>query len=512
MNNGIWIDPNTFVKFSDVVKDPLTTDVATRRNSLEFFSSFLGYLPDPDPVLRKQGKDIKVYHDIVTDPHISSVVEQRKGGVLSLEWDIDRGKAKSREVRIIKDIFDDLDIHNIINEILDAIFYGFQVLEVTFGKVGNMLVPVSVQGKPQEWFGFDEFNRLRFKTKQHPLEGVPVQEIYPRKFILAQNKPTYANPYGDRVLSKCFWPATFKKGGMKFWVTFTEKYGMPSIIGKQPRGLGKAAADELLDMLENMIQDAVAVIPDDSSVELKESASKGASSDVYLGLCNFMNSEISKAVLTATLTTEIQNKGSFAASETHADAVARLSQGDRKLPVKALNTLIKWIYEFNFPSSSTRAEFMIFDEEDVNKDVAERDKTLAETGVKFTKAYFKKTYSFADEDFEVEGPDLPQEKTDTSKKPAPAEFAEKSGDPEAGDKKGVKVLEKVLTDKKLQKEAEKLLKPVFDLLKESESLEDFVPLIADLFPELDTEELEETLRRLIFISEVFGRLEEDGKE
>jgi phage gp29-like protein len=289
---------------------------------------------------------------------------------------------------------------------------------------------------------------------------------------------------------------------------------MPSIKGKQPRGLGKAAADELLGMLENMIQDAVAVIPEDSSVELKESASKGASSDVYLGLCNFMNSEISKAVLTATLTTEIQGKGSFAASETHAGAVARLSQGDRKLAVKALNTLIKWIYDFNFPSSSTRAEFMIFDEEDVNKDVADRDKVLTEAGVKFTKAYFKKTYSLEDEDFEVETSSTktnPDKKPVTSGNQGPAEFAEKDKPPKAPEKKGVKALEEVISENKLQKDAEIILKPVFNLLSSSKSLDEVVPLIADLFPDLDTNEIEETLQRLIFISEVFGRLEEDGR-
>lgn len=34
----------------------------------------------------------------------------------------------------------------------------------------------------------------------------------------------------------CFWPVAFKKGGMKFWLRFAEKFGSPWVIGKHPRG------------------------------------------------------------------------------------------------------------------------------------------------------------------------------------------------------------------------------------------------------------------------------------
>lgn len=99
-------------------------------------------------------------------------------------------------------------------------------------------------------------------------------------------------------------------------MVFTEKYGMPHLIGKHPRGATKAETDSLADMLEEIVQDAIAVIPDDSSVEIQE-ANKTSSADIYEKLIDKMNSEISKAVLGQTLTTEIGSKGSYAASNTH---------------------------------------------------------------------------------------------------------------------------------------------------------------------------------------------------
>ncbi|MBR1625971.1 MAG: hypothetical protein IJ681_02380 [Bacteroidales bacterium] len=43
----------------------LSDEIATRKRSINFYS--LGsYLPDPDIVLRKQGKDVKIYRELGT--------------------------------------------------------------------------------------------------------------------------------------------------------------------------------------------------------------------------------------------------------------------------------------------------------------------------------------------------------------------------------------------------------------------------------------------------------------
>ncbi len=137
-----------------------------------------------------------------------------------------------------------------------------------------------------------------------------------KKFLLVQHEATYKNPYGVPSLSRCFCPVTFKCGGMKFWVIFSEKYWMPFLVGKHPRGAAQSETDKLADMLEAMVQDAVAVIPDDSSVEIKEAGGKGASADIYAKLLEFCKAEVSIAMLGQNLTTEVSG-GSYAAAESH---------------------------------------------------------------------------------------------------------------------------------------------------------------------------------------------------
>ena len=99
----LWINERDFVLFNEA-KINLGGEIATRGRSTDFYS-ILQNLPDPDPVLKKQGKDIKIYRDLLSDPHVWACVQSRKSGVLSLMWEIDRGKAKSKQAQVIENLF-----------------------------------------------------------------------------------------------------------------------------------------------------------------------------------------------------------------------------------------------------------------------------------------------------------------------------------------------------------------------------------------------------------------------
>jgi phage gp29-like protein len=155
----------------------------------------------------------------------------------------------------------------------------------------------------------------------------------------------------------------------------------------------------MLNMLERMVQDAIAVIPDDSSVDFLESGTRSASADIYEKLLTFSNMEISKAILGQTLTTEMQSVGSYAAAQVHLEVREEIVDADKRLVENTLNTLIRWIYEINF-SDSGFPMFSMYEEEDVDKTLAERDKILVDSGVKFTRQYWLRTYKFDEEDIE----------------------------------------------------------------------------------------------------------------
>jgi len=164
--------------------------------------------------------------------------------------------------------------------------------------------------------------------------------------LLIQNNATYLNPYGEKALSRCYYPVIFKRNGLEYWVNFTEKYGMPFIIGKQPRSTSNEEADVFLNQLQDISLSNVAIIPDDTSVEILSFPS-GASIEAYRTFLEFMNSEISKAVLTQTLTTEVISNGSYAATKTHFDLLSTLQKSDMKLAEKGINKILGMIGRLN---------------------------------------------------------------------------------------------------------------------------------------------------------------------
>ncbi|MGX2039885.1 DUF935 domain-containing protein [Methylocaldum sp. MU1018] len=416
---GMWVSPTEFIQFGEPGKS-LSDQIATRGRSIDFYGLGM-YLPNPDPVLKALGKDIKVYRELRADAHVGGCIRRRKAAVKALEWGLDRDKSKSRVAKSIEAIFADLDLSRIITEMLDAVLYGYQPMEVIWGKVGGYLVPVDVVGKPADWFLYSPDNELRFRSRQAQLQG---EELPPRKFLVPRQDPSYHNPYGFADLSMCFWPTTFKKGGLKFWVQFTEKYGAPWVIGKHPRSASDAETNQLLDRLEDMVQDAVAVIPDDSSVDIKEAAGKTGSTEVYERLLHFCRSEVSIALLGQNQTTEANSNR--ASAQAGLEVTRDIRDGDKAIVQEAFNTLIRWVCELNF-NDGARPVFEMWEQQEVDKVQAERDEILTRAGAKLTRAYFMRAYSLGEDEIGQESPST----VEGTPEPLPEDFAE--GDPDYAD-------------------------------------------------------------------------------
>ncbi|HFC8478442.1 TPA: DUF935 family protein [Neisseria subflava] len=215
--------------------------------SRQFFSGFNGWLPNPDPVLRKMGRQISVYRELMRDPLVGSLVRRRKAAVARLEWRLE-GDDTPKNVRdFIDSWLAETDVYRLIKDVLNAVFYGYQPIELIW-RTDSAWLPDKIIAKPQEWFAFNDEGELRY-IQNGLTDTVPP----PYKFLCPTHEADYLNPYGLGDLGLVFWLVTFKRGGLKFWMQFTEKYGAPWLIGKEPRSNTPQDTDKLLDALEALI-------------------------------------------------------------------------------------------------------------------------------------------------------------------------------------------------------------------------------------------------------------------
>ncbi len=381
---------------------PPSAEIVTRQRSLEW-ADVWGYLPDPDPILMKLGKDSEVFDKLLADPHLISLYQSRKAGVLNSEYKLVYPKGTEGLAEYFDTLVRTLPVYDIIAQLLDAPFYGFSVNEIIWREKKGKWVPAEIAQKPNSWFVWDKENRLRFLSKSNLFEGERLPDF---KFLVARHFPSFKNPYGIRLLSRCFWPVAFKKGGWKYWMIFAERFGIPWVIGKVPPGTEDEKRNAMCTMFEKMVQSAVCVIDDDQSVELVNVGTKGQGSGsgvIFDAIINTANSEMSKAILTQTLSTEIGNKGAYAASQSHLAVRQELCQMDKRIVAGVFNQLFQWCCQFNF-NVDVAPQFVFIEDEDAKEAHARRDTQLSNQGVRFKSEYYERTYNLRPGEFTVEEP------------------------------------------------------------------------------------------------------------
>jgi phage gp29-like protein len=485
---GIWINDRQFINFASP-RVKLTDQIATRDRSIDYMGLGL-VLPNPDPILKARGEDIRVYRDLRSDAHVGGCVRRRKSAVKALERGLDRAKSKSRLARDIEAMLAALDLDRIVGEIMEAVLYGYQPMEITWARVGRLVMPVNVESKPPEWFCFDTENRLRFKTRAKPMEG---EEVPPKKFLLPRQEPTYANPYGFPDLSMCFWPLVFKKGGVKFWIGFAEKYGTPWAIGKVPRGTPQGEMDALADRLDAMIQDAVAVIPDDGSVDIIEAAGKSASADLYKDLVMYCRSEVSIA-LTGTNQT-VEADANRASSASGLEVAEDIRDGDAGIVAAAINQLIRWTVEINWGGADAPV-WEMWDQRALDKLRADRDKSVSDSGAKFTNSYWLRAYDYQEGDLRPEASPPPFDKGGAGGI-SPASFAETP--PATYTDRAADTLGRAAAPA-----WDAVLDQVRGMVHEAKSLRELADAIQAAFADLDTAELTRVMQLAFTAAELAG--------
>ena len=160
--------------------------------------------------------------------------------------------------------------------------------------------------------------------------------------------------------------------------------GLLSCMGKTPRGTQVEEQEQFLSNLQAAVQDAVMITYDDESVALLDTSTKGASSDLFMGLGTFMEAQISKAYLGHPGNTD-STSGKLGSEDSAMAVREDRTFADMKLVSHVANTLIDYIEIINF-GNTTKMSFKMYSKESVDTEQADRDHKLSQTGqIRFTK-------------------------------------------------------------------------------------------------------------------------------
>ena len=492
---------------------PNLDEIATAEKDYDLFSGYLNYLPNPDKVLQLElGGDIRKYDDIGRDTHVAGELRTRTLAVVGKEWDVVPGtegvagagsqdQTQSQKIAdYVKQVFLSFQYDTSRRAILrGGVLKGFAVSEIMWEISEGDIFIKDMLHRSQHRFVFTPRNELRLLTMQNLVLG---EEVPEKKFQVLTFGDETTTPHGVGLGRELYWPWWFKKNGIKFWLIFCDKFGSPTPIGKYPSGALPEQKKELLAACEAIQTDAGIIHPDTMSLELLEAARAG-SINTYESLCNFMNEEMSKSILGQTLTTQVGDTGSYAASQTHNEVRLDIVKADADILCGALNQkVIRWLVDYQFGPQKWYPKMWInCDPGEDLKVRSEVDKAIFDMGYRPTQEYIQETYSVEVEDVGVNNNPNPFPMP-------PKNFSDKGNGRFSGNQQTIEdLIGKVIPDasKALDKNEEMIL----NVIRNSSNYEEATATLQKL--NLNMDAFEQMIERSALAALIFGKYAVKGE-
>jgi phage gp29-like protein len=355
--------------------DSLGVQVTRIENDPDFIYT-LPYVLNPDPTLARLGysQTIPVYEMLAEDAHIAGIIQRMYAGLIRFESHVQPGglrKVDKLAAALCEKILDrppspNFGWNELFFKMYEAVLYGFDLKEIVWDYSGKYLMPIELVDVPRRRVLFSPYGLPLIRTRSNFL-GEP---LHRNNYLLTRHRHTVDNPYGFAALSSCYWLVNFKRMVMEYYVKFIERHGSPWAIGKYPPGTNAEGIDTILNQLSNMLDSACAAVPDNVAVEFMEAKASGEKM-IHSGFIDVVNSELSKAILSATLGVEITDQGSRAAATTHLEAENVVTEAHRKLVSSSMNRLFRLVTNFNFGEKVRSPYFEFYEESEANKTAAE---------------------------------------------------------------------------------------------------------------------------------------------
>jgi phage gp29-like protein len=408
----------------NVPKPSAGTEIAITYGPLDITRGYL--LPDmitssDDYILNQQGAaDLRLWTEVLRDEQAKACFEQRRSAVTSCEYVVEPGGDRAidkQAAAFLKDQLDKIGFDNVTDKALFGVWYGFMVAEIVYEPGDKYLEWKAIKSRNPRRFGFLADGSLRLRTMQDGVRGIEAPAPYFWTFNAGMEYDDA--PYGKGLAHWCYWPVKFKRGGLKYWLIFSEKYGTPTAVGTFPTGASDPDKAALLAAVQAVSTDAAIIKPEGCTIDLVEAKRSGEAG--YAKLAEYMDGSIAKAIVGQTMTTD--NGSSKSQGEVHYTVRQDIVRSDANLICDSFNAgPVAWLIGLNFPTAALpRVKRVIEEPEDLNI-LAERDERLVSIGFR---PNVKRVQEMYGDDYEP----IPGW---TSGQPVQPQQAEKPGGPHIG--------------------------------------------------------------------------------
>jgi len=257
------------------------------------------------------------------DLHYLGVLQTRKRQVAQIGVAIepaDDSAQAMEDADLVRGFFEREEIDDELFDILDSVGKGFSVTEIVWEMSERQWMPARLEWRLPQWFDFDREGG-RYLVRR-PDEGGEWMELEPWKYVAHHTRAKSGLPIRGGLARVAAWAWLFKNLTLKDWMRFCEAYGMPIRLGKFHDSASEQDKETLWKAVANVAADAAAIVPESMMIEFVDDTTVRGRSEIYRDLIQYIDQQISVAVLGQTLTTQEGSSGSYSLGQVH-DRVRR---------------------------------------------------------------------------------------------------------------------------------------------------------------------------------------------
>ncbi|MBP0483952.1 DUF935 domain-containing protein [Sagittula salina] len=283
------------------------------------------------------------------DLHYVGVLGTRRRSVTGLDISVEDASADPIDVeagKLIRDWVQREELQDEMFDILDAIGKGYSFTEIIWDRSMGQFMPTRLEWRDPRWFRFD---RRDLRTPMMLDEHGPEVPLPAFKFITAQIRAKSGIPARGGLARPVTWAYLFKKFTERDWAIFVQTYGQPLRLGKYPTGASEEDRRTLFRAVANIAGDCAGIVPEGVEIEFIQTGQVSSSVQLYEQRADWLDKQVSKAVLGQTATTDAVTGGLGSGAE-HRLVQEDIERADAKALAAAINRdLIRPIVDLNFP-------------------------------------------------------------------------------------------------------------------------------------------------------------------
>jgi len=451
------------------------------------------------------------------DPQIGSDLAKRRQLAAELEWQIvppdNATRAEKKAADQAAEAFDGIEVEDLIIDMGAALGHGWANLELCWDRDGDMRYIEQPELRPHGWFRLHSENQNSITLRDNSQNGA---ELWPLGWVQHRHKakPGYIARSGlCRMLA---WPYLFQNYALGDLAQLLEIYGIPARVGQYPRNASDKEKLTLLRAVTSLGSNAAGIIPEGMKIEFMDAAD--GKSDMFKVMMDWCERAKAKVILGGTLTSGTgEGTNTNALGNVHERGLQSLIRSDIRQYGGTINRDILWpMASLNFGIDDRRRAPQFKLDMGETEDFAVLSESLPKfvaMGARIPMWWFHEKSGIPEAGDNDTVLTIAPKQQEPAKLPAPpaqdaalriglAALKGASNSPQSALDDVINAIDPAAQ----QGQAEALLKPIMDRIQAGDNYDAIQDELSDLYPDLDVSVIEDTLTRLFFVAETWGRL------